>query len=222
MTVLSFPAIRAPARAALHLPGSTQQQVSPFDGSTQTLALPAQRWVGSMTWGPIPHTDWRPLQAFLGALRGRAGRFTYVHPFTFRRATAAPGTPLVDGDGQTGIALATDGWTPSAVVMRAGDFLSFADAAGRRRMHQVLEDVTASITGEATLSLVPPLRSAPPDDAALDLVTPSPIWQLAADDGGTIDWSARDVMRAGLTLDIVEALYGPADDDFALDVSLLT
>lgn len=222
MSVLTFPTIRGPISATLHLPGSTQQHVSPFDGSTQTIAMPAQRWHASMTWGPIPHTDWRPLQAFLGALRGRAGRFTYTHPFTFRRATAAAGTPLVDGDNQTGIALATDGWTPGALVMKAGDFFSFTDATGRFRMHQVLEDVTANGSGEATLSLVPPLRSAPPDDAPLNLTTPSPIWQLAADDAGAITWDSHNVLRAGLTLDLVESLYGQADDDFLLDISVLT
>jgi hypothetical protein len=221
VTIIVFPAIRAPVSAGLQLLGSTQQHVSPFDGSVQTLAMPGQRWRASMTWGPIPHTDWRPLQAFLGSLRGRAGRFTYVHPHTYRRATAAPGTPRVDGDNQTGIELATDGWTPSVLVMRAGDFLSFEDAAGRRRMHHVLADVTSDSAGEATLSLVPPLRSAPADNTALDVLTPSPVWSLAMDDSGLIDWHARNVLRAGLTLEIVESLHGVADDAFFLDGSLL-
>jgi hypothetical protein len=224
VSILTFPTIRGPQQATLQLVATTRQHVSPFDGSVQSLALPGARWSGSMTWGPIPHTDWRPLQAFLHRLRGRAGRFTYRHPHTWRQATATPGTPRVAGAGQLGADIDTDGWTALSTVCKAGDYIAFNDASGRARMHQVTSDVVSGAGGAATLPLAPPLRTAPPDNALIDVLTPSPVWQLAQDDGGAITWAAQNVMRAGLTLEIVEAIYGAGEvytGGFELDSSEL-
>lgn len=221
MATLAFPSIRPPGSATLQLVGSTQRHVSPFDGSAQTVGRPAQLWRASMTWGPIPHTEWRVLQSFIAELRGMSGRFTYSHPHTFRMATAAIGTPLVKGADQSGVSLLADGFTAGATVMRRGDFFSLADPPGRARMYVVKADVVADGSGNATLTFSPPLRSSPPDNLAINLATPSPIWMLASDDEGAVTWSAQHVMRAGFTLNIVEALFGSADGLFTLDGSVL-
>ena len=221
MPVLTFPSIRPPQSASLQLVGATQRHVSPFDGSAQTIGRPAQFWRASLTWGAIPHTEWRVMQAFISSLRGMSGRFTYTHPHTFRLATATIGTPLVKGAGQTGVTLLADGFTAGATVMKAGDFFSLADPPGRQRLYQVTADVVADGSGNATLEFGPPLRSSPPDNLALNLTTPSPLWMLASDEEGNIAWAARDVLRAGFTLNVVEALYGSADGLFTLNGSVL-
>lgn len=221
MAVLSFPSIRPPSQATLQLVGATQQHTSPFDGSGQTIGLPGQYWRASMTWGPIPHTEWRAMQAWFGELRGPSGRFTYVHPHTFRQATAAIGTPLVNGAGQTGISLTIDGCTPSVTVMKKGDYFSMQDPPGRSRMYICTADVVSNGSGAATVTFSPPLRSSPPDNTALNLATPSPIWRLADNSQGAVTWDARNVMRAGFTLEITEAVWGAATTLFTLDQSVL-
>lgn len=99
------------------------------------------------------------------------------------RASSDPATwanPHVSGAGQTGDTLATAGWPPSTTVMRAGDLFrvggSGATVAAAEtdevvRSFKVLEDVVSDGSGNATLSIDPPIFSGltVPDGAALRL-----------------------------------------------------
>lgn len=225
MTIVSFPStVRRPGAATIRPVAQSVTHTSPFDGSVQTIYQPGFRWAGTLSWSRLPLEEWRILSAFINSLHGRAGRFTYHHPLCDRRATAAIGTPLVAGANQTGTSLNVDGFTASAAVMKAGDWISFADSASRPRLHQVLEDVTTGGSGTATLPLTPPLRSAPPDNAALELTNPIAVWMLATDEQGDAAVNGADAYRATITLEIEEALYGsglPYSGGFVLDTSEL-
>lgn len=226
MAILTFPtSVRRPTAATIRPLAQSTTQTSPFDGSVQTLYQPGFRWAGTLTWSRIPIDEWRVLSAFINSLHGRAGRFTYTHPLCDRRATASIGTPLVAGASQTGTSLNVDGF-PSAVatVMKAGDWFSYADSASRPRLHQAVEDVVTSSGGTATIAITPPLRSAPPDNAALSLTAPVAVWMLATDDQGDAAVNGADAYRASITLEIEEALYGSGlaySGGFVLDESEL-
>lgn len=225
MTILTFPAaIRAPSQATIRPLAQSTTHRSPFDGSVQTLFQPGMRWAATLTWSNVPIEHWRPLSGFVGSLHGMAGRFTYSHPLTWRRATAAAGTPLINGADQTGRTLATDGWTPSTLVLRAGDYISFADAAGRPRLHQVTSDVTSGVGGNAGIPIAPPLRTAPPNNGAIEIDAPIAVWMLANDEAGDVSVVGGNNNRGTVTLEIVEALYGsgiPYSGGFVLDSSEL-
>lgn len=226
MAIVTFPAsVRRPSAATIRAVAQSVSHTSPFDGSVQTLYQPGFRWAGTLTWNRIPVEEWRVLSAFVNSLHGRAGRFTYSHPLCERRATASLGTPRVAGTGQTGTSLDADGF-PSAVatVMKAGDWLSYPDSASRPRLHQVTEDVVTGSGGACTIALTPPLRSAPPDNALLELTSPVAVWMLAADDQGDVAVNGADAYRGTITLEIEEALYGSGlaySGGFVLDSSQL-
>lgn len=226
MAVLTFPtSVRAPSAATIRAVAQSVTHTSPFDGSVQTLFQPGFRWAGTLTWNRIPVEEWRVLSAFINSLHGRAGRFTYSHPLCERRATATVGTPRVNGGSQTGTSLACDGF-PAAVatVVRVGDWISYTDGSGRPRLHQATENAVSSITGAATIALTPPLRSAPPDNALLNLTAPVAVWMLAADDQGEAAVNGADAYRGTITLEIEEALYGTGlaySGGFVLDTSQL-
>ena len=79
----------------------------------------------------------------------------------------ATGTPLVNGAAQTGPSLVTDGWTTSVTgILKAGDVLKLA---GLNPVYDVLADVNSNASGQATLTLSPPIFSgqSPVDNAAL-------------------------------------------------------
>lgn len=225
MPILTFPAaVRAPSQATIRPLAQSTSHRSPFDGSVQTLFQPGMRWAATLTWSNVPIEHWRPLSAFVGALHGMAGRFTYSHPMTWRRATTTAGTPLVNGADQTGRTIQTDGWTPSTLVLRAGDWISFADADSRPRLHQVTSDVIAGVIGTAGVPIAPPLRTSPPDNAAIEIEAPIAVWMLASDDTGDVAMTGGNNNRATITLEIVEALYGsgiPYSGGFVLDSSQL-
>ena len=83
-------------------------------------------------------------------------------------------TPLAN---QTGARLATEGWEPDRLVLRAGDLWSLG-GEDSTRLYQVTGDVTSSTTGAATLALAPRLRCAPPQFAPLNVSAPQVVLRL--------------------------------------------
>lgn len=202
MTILTFPSILAPSGVSWRLRALTQTQESPFDGTAQTLALPGARWEASLTWQTLRPGHARLLEAFLSSLQGRAGRFTFG-PVHGPRQASGTGTPVVNGAGQTGATLSTRGWAASAQAFLAGDWLSYTDTTGRRRLHQVTANSTADGSGVASFAVAPPIRRAGADGAAVEVSAPLGVFRLASDDA-TI--SVRPPLLGSVTLEIVEAL----------------
>lgn len=97
------------------------------------------------------------------------------------------GTPLVNGAGQTGSNLVTDGWTASAALrLRKGDVIQIAgvyavnpwtrQSTGKLRNFVVTADVSSDASGNATIPLSPAIvtsgpyqnvTAAPADNAAI-------------------------------------------------------
>jgi hypothetical protein len=110
------------------------------------------------------------------------------------------GTPLVDGAAQTGNSLATDGWEPGITVMRAGDYLSYDTATGRS-LHIVTDaEVRSDGLGRASIGIEPPIRSAPADNAAIEVQTPSCVMGLLDDDQGATTYEPGIIGRAAVQL----------------------
>ncbi len=114
--------------------------------------------------------------------------------------------PLVDGGGQVGEFLHTDGWIPDEPTLQVGDFLSFQDPAGRYALHMVVYGgpYVADSIGRCTFAIAPPIRRSPNDNAPVEIVTPRGTFMLAADDGGDMDFRLN--RKASLTIEFVEAL----------------
>lgn len=204
MTILTFPTIRRPSGASYRLRGNTQTHRSPLDGTTQTLEMPGAVWELTVSWENLSGDDQRVLAAFLAQLRGAAGRF-YYSPAAWqpRRATGG-GTPLINGASQSGASLVTDGWSASVQVMRAGDWLSYDDTSGRRRLHMVTADVSSNGSGQTTLAITPPIRRAAADNAAVEVAAPSGVFRLP--DDAAPEMSIRPPMLGSVTMTMVEAL----------------
>lgn len=204
MTLLAFPTIRGVSRAAYRLRGNTQSHRSPLDGTVQTLEMPGAVWELTVSWETLEAADTRRLAAFLASLRGGAGRFLYSPAAWAPRRALGAGTPVVAGAGQAGLLLATTGWAPGAQVMLAGDWLSFDDTLGRRRLHMVTADVTANGSGTASLPITPPIRRAPADGAAVEVLAPAGVFRLPSDEAP--EMTIRPPMLGAVTLTMLEAL----------------
>lgn len=203
MPVLTFPAIRRPSEAAEKFIGLTQTHESPFDGTMQTLEMPGARWEFTVSWQLLSPDDRRELAAFLARLRGRAGRFTYGPIWSPRRAAGA-GAPVINGAGQSGEVLSTTGWAANADAMRAGDWLSYADALGRQRLHQVVVNATANASGIAALTISPPIRRAGASGAAVEIAAPIGTFMLPQDEAPAIN--IRPPSLGQVTITMREAL----------------
>lgn len=203
MTTLNLPASPAFSTSKFGLESNTQTFLSPLSRSVQTLELPGARWMATYVLPPMKRAEAAAWQAFFVKLRGQAGRFYAFDPDARTPRGVATGTPLIDGGNQTGGALTTKGWTPSVTgILLAGDYVAYDTAAGRQ-LHMVTADADSDGSGEAALSVEPPIRVSPQDDASLIVTDASCTMMLAAPE---IVWDAGQTGVYSLTFDAVEAL----------------
>lgn len=98
----------------------------------------------------------------------------------------SPGSPVVNGAGQAGTAIALRGLTPS-YQFREGYWISII-GGGNHFLHNVTNAVTANGSGQATVSIVPPLRFPFPDGAVVNVAQPM---IDGFPEGESTDWAIR-------------------------------
>ena len=176
---------------------------SPFTGQQQVYKHQGQWWEMEVTLPPMKRADAEQVAAFLVKLNGRFGTFTFGDPLNTAPRGVGTGTPLVNGAGQTGTDLVTDGWTPDTTgILKAGDWIQLGTGSSSR-LHKVLDDVNSDGSGNATLTLFPDLRTSPADNAAITVSSPKGLWRLAANE---VDYSIDEASIYGMTFACVEAL----------------
>lgn len=103
-----------------------------------------------------------------GRLAGPFAGFSDIYENTLWPAHTVgtkAGTPLVNGASQTGSSLVTDGWTASSAVLKRGDIITIEgvyrvhpetkQSTGVLQQFVVTEDVTADVSGNATVKISP-------------------------------------------------------------------
>lgn len=191
--VLPVSLVKSVARSLAATVAVTQ---SPFTGTRQVQDWGGEWWQYDIEMALLQGRNGQRLSAFLAQLGGPRGTFLFTDPSI--RNTVIGATPLVNGAGQSGNSLITDGW--GATGLKAGDFFSLgADAA--TRLYQVTADVVPA-GGAATVQFVPRLRSAPADNAPLTVVAPQVLLaatapvpvQIYGADKYTVRFSAREAI----------------------------
>lgn len=135
---------------------------SAFGGSTQRISRTGSRWAYDVELPPMTAAS---ALAWITAL---SETDTCILNIPEPGITiGSPGTPLVNGGSQTGSSLVTDGWTASYVIPQ-GKWLSVS-VSSLLYLHVTTAAVTANGSGQATLSVFPPLRASPADNAALNV-----------------------------------------------------
>lgn len=203
---LTLPATPAPRRARLSPRSVVGLSESPFSGVQQAQAHPGELWGLEVEWPPLTRSEAEPLIAALLKLRGRFGTFFFGDPDgkTPRGAAAeTPGTPLVNGAGQSGHALEIDGApanTPG--YLKAGDYIQLGGGANAR-LHKVLEDASSDSLGNVALTIWPALRSAPADDQPVIVTGAIAAFRLAS---GETPWETDARGLYAVALAAVEAI----------------
>lgn len=206
MAVLAFPTLNLkPEQATFYALGNTRVFPSPDARYQQRARLGGALWRARIDYPLLDDSDRRLLDAFLATLDGAWQTF-YFGPYLagLARAGAGGGTPLVNNAGQTGSALATDGWPNNTTVLKAGDYLHF-DAGGRRELKIVTADATSNGAGQVTISIKPPIRVSPADGAPLEITQPTCVMALVEDDHGGV--AVRAPRFGQVALEFVEALW---------------
>lgn len=179
---------------------------SPFTFAQQIFRHQGQRWEADITLPPMARADAEQWASFLLRLRGQYGTFLLGDPANATprgSAATAPGTPVVNGAGQTGDELTIDGIpTSGSDYLKAGDFIQLGSGA-TATLHKVLEDVAIDGSGDATLNLWPKIRTAPSDNATVTVSNAKGNFRLSSNE---TMWDINNASIYGITFGAVEAL----------------
>ena len=201
MAILTFPTV-SPNSASWWLQSNAATFKSPLSGTVQTRAWPGQHWRAKLTFTDLSGDDLAAMETFLDMMGGRENRVYYGPPHRTSPRGTGNGSPAVNGAGQTGLTLVTDGWAASETVLKAGDFFAF-NVGGRRSLHRVRTNVQSDSSGNATPQLVPAIRVAPADNEPLILTHPSCVMMFLSDG---IEGQFRPGVFGAFQIDLMEAL----------------
>ncbi|MRL69908.1 hypothetical protein [Brevundimonas sp. SPF441] len=164
MSVLVLPTDPAPANMGIAMITAKNVLAPAFGDGEQELLRKGSRYALTFQMPPMRYVtsmDWDDLMAEGDTVVMK------VHQPGFD--TGAPGTPRVNGAGQSGSALVIDGLT-SGYVIRKGQFLSVI-TQGRRFLYRAKANVTVS-SGTATVPLRTMLRFPPADNDVVEIAQP--------------------------------------------------
>lgn len=135
-----------------------------------------EMWLVDVSYPSLTRAEAAPFFAFLASLRGQNGTFLFGDTLLGTSLGTPTGTPLVKGGSQArSKVLASDGWTPSTTVLKAGDFIQID-----YRLYMVLADVTSDGSGNASIDIFPRLR-AHLDNASIITSSPKGLFRLTND-----------------------------------------
>jgi hypothetical protein len=197
---LTAPASPPPRRLQIKPAAIVGMSMSPFTGEQQIQAHQGAWWEAELDLPPMKRAAAAAWVGMFMALNFREGSFTLpAYPTT--PLGVASGTPLVNGNGQSGKSLATKDWGSGVTgIVRAGDLFQLG-SGGSAHLYMVAQDANSSIGSTATLEIWPRLRVSPANDDPLTFNNPVGQWRLKEPFDYTIDIA----MIFGISVSLVEA-----------------
>ncbi|MBC2731384.1 hypothetical protein [Thiobacillus sp.] len=196
---ITLPSSPAPANIRIYPRSIVGVGVSPFSGAQQVYRHQGQFWQADITMPSMYRAEAAPWIAAMLQLNGRYGTFRLGDASHQTPTGVATGIPLVNGAGQTGQSLVTDGWTAGVTgILKQGDYIEVAS-----RLYMVMVDADSDGSGNATLDIWPRLRVATLDNEAITVNSPRGIFRLASNE---MPWLAKPGRIVELSFSAVEAL----------------
>jgi hypothetical protein len=151
--MIEFPALPAPNGCTPSLVDYGGVLRSAIGGATQKIDRLGSRFRVELTYPPMTEIDGRLFVSRL--IRAKREGLRAEYPL-LSVDQGLPGSPLVDGAGQTGYTLAVRGLTPN-YAGKEGYWLSIV-RSGQHYLHNVAANFAADATGDAVIDIFPALR----------------------------------------------------------------
>jgi len=176
---------------------------SPFTYGQQVAKYQGSVWQTTVTLPPMKRADAGAWQSFLMQLNGRFGTFLLGDPDGKTIQGSASTVISVNGDHSIGaFDVVVDGCTASSTEFKKGDYVQFGSGASSK-LHMIVADITSDGSGNATLQIEPPLKTALSDD---DVVTYSDTKAVMRMDANDLGWNANNVSLYGISFSCTESL----------------
>lgn len=176
---------------------------SPFTYGQQVAKYQGSVWQTTVTLPPMNRADAGAWQSFFMQLNGRFGTFLLGDPDAKTIQGGATTVISVNGDHSVGAYdVVVDGADTSTVIFKKGDYVQFGSGASSK-LHMIVADITSDASGNATLQIEPPLKTALTDD---DVVTYSNTKAVMRMDSNELGWNANNVSLYGISFSCTESL----------------
>lgn len=126
---------------------------SAIGGATQKIDRLGSRFRVELTYPPMTEIDGRIFVSRL--IRAKREGLRVEYPL-LSVDQGLPGSPKINGAGQTGFTLVADGFTPN-YVGKEGFWFSI-ESAGQHYLHNITANFAADAAGAATINIFPALR----------------------------------------------------------------
>lgn len=200
---LSLPATPDFNRASFRARSVIALSTSLFTLQQQAQEHQGDLWEADLSLPPMQRAAAEEWLSFFLSLRGRLGTFLLADPLGRTPRGSVAGSPTIDGVGQTGTSLITNGWTASQTgVLLAGDYFQVGSGT-TTRLYKVLTDVDSDGAGEATFDIWPRLRESPTDVEALITTNPKGLFRL---NNNVASWDMNVMSYYGLAFTAMEAI----------------
>lgn len=203
MTIYTFPsALWKLSRVTFPvMPMSVSTPQSAFNPLTFQSGPTTELWNPSVEITPLNSNNWRDLAAFLRKLRGRLNKVRINDPSRpLRGAGALGGTAQINANAVAGATSITiRGLIASqSVALAADDMIGIGE-----NLYAISDDASSNGSGEATVSILPPLRSGVADGDTVNLSYPTGLFMLVSGGNGLTIRPGQ--ISEPLTLEFMEA-----------------
>lgn len=174
---------------------SGQQKVYEYDGTL---------WQGVFTLPPMNRASAASWQAWSMKLHGKKGTFLIGDPDGKNPRGSISGAVTVDGDHSVGaydIDLSTSQNSESG-QFKAGDYIQFGSGA-TSKLHMIVDDASSDSSGDTTVTIEPPLKSALTDGESVTYVNAKGVFRITTNE---VNWSADHMSVYGMSFSAIEAL----------------
>jgi hypothetical protein len=182
------------------------QSQSPFTYSTQVHEFTGAKWYSTVTLPPMNRSQASEWQSFFMQLHGSFGTFLMGDPDAIALGVQGTisNTIAVSADHSVGaFDVTVDGAdTSESQLFKKGDYVQFNSGA-TSKLHMIIADVASDGSGNATLTIEPPLSATLANNATVTYASPKCVMRMTNNE---LTWSANHISLYGVSFSCEEVL----------------
>lgn len=176
---------------------------SPFTYKQQVAEYSGSLWQTTVTLPPMLRDEAYAWQVFFMQLHGKSGTFLLGDPDAKTIRGGLNSVIRVNGAHSVGAySIAIENATASTLILKQGDYIQFG-SAGTSKLHMVVTDCTSNGSGQATVEIEPPLKTALSDESTVVYENTKAVMRM---DDNNLSWSADHLGLYGITFSCTEAI----------------
>ena len=183
---------------------SVAVSVSPFTMKSETADYGGAVWTTTVTLPPMLKADASSWQVFFMQLHGRHGNFLLGDPDAKTIQGSATGTMSATANHSVGAYdITVDGLNASqSTAFKKGDYVQFGSGA-TSKLHMIVADISTNGSGQATLQIEPPLKTAISNNDVIVYVSAKAVMRMDSND---LSWNADQVSTYGISFSCSEVI----------------